>query len=297
MDRVSARADRRAKFGWGMLRMAALLGVSLLRSDSLSTAGRWPAYAFVGAVGALVNCKVFAFRANVCLLAAAALLCVWQLSVDSVVIVYLTKTWLGDLLAGKLDAREWHVATAAFLPALAVVGAWQADTILAGYGRIFLVLTAIQFVCEYGDRKWESLKFFRHRFSFELVSALLLFAPSPRWALRPHERLVVHVDLWACLFYRIASFGAALPSVSGDRLLRLLAFRLVGLWRGYRIQAVTDPAVAAAVMRVSETKGRGVEHYLSTPAWAPLLSLESVDGALWQVRGDGWACFGRRVCR
>jgi hypothetical protein len=61
---------------------------------------------------------------------------------------------------------------------------------------------------------------------------------------------------------------------------RKLCFAAFGVLRGQRLVNVTDPEVATAVMRASVVKGDALERHVATPAWRPLLSLESVDGEL-----------------
>ncbi len=103
-------------------------------------------------------------------------------------LVYMFKTAGGDLLAGKLDQKEWWAAAAglAILPlllpalqaALGAAGAAAAAAPLAqlystpaadgGFGRILLLLFVIQLGCELGDSRLERWTFFRHRYSFEV---------------------------------------------------------------------------------------------------------------------------------
>lgn len=44
----------------------------------------------------------------------------------------------------------------------------------------------------------------------------------------------------------------------------------------------SDPELCGAVLAASDTKGNFVEALIATPAWAPIYSIESVDGALWK---------------
>ena len=103
-------------------------------------------------------------------------------------LVYMFKTAGGDLLAGKLDQKEWWAAAAglAILPLLlptlqALLGAAGAAAAAAplaqlystpaadgGFGRILLLLFGIQLACELGDARLERWTFFRHRYSFEV---------------------------------------------------------------------------------------------------------------------------------
>lgn len=101
--------------------------------------------------------------------------------------VYMLKTAGGDLLAGKLDQKEWWLAAVglALLPVVlptlqAQLGATAAAAAAplvqllstpaadGGFGRIMLLLFAIQLACELGDSKLERWTFFRHRYSFEV---------------------------------------------------------------------------------------------------------------------------------
>lgn len=191
-------------------------------------------------------------------------------------VVYLAKTIAGDLLAGKLDQKEWWAALAAFLvllpPVLTAVqgGALAAGPLApllalpaaeGGLGRILLLLTAIQLVCELGDNRLERWTFFRHRYSFEVGRAAgglrrcgvgggvrPLFAAAaalpasfqhrarlPQLAtaallaavpLYPQELLAVQIDLVACLAYRLAGFSAlAATSTATTRAIFAALFR------------------------------------------------------------------------
>jgi hypothetical protein len=59
-------------------------------------------------------------------------------------------------------------------------------------------------------------------------------------------------------------------------------FQLYGYKRGIPFQHVTDARVAGEVLKSSSVKGEGLEKYLATPAWKPIISLESNDGDLWE---------------
>lgn len=48
-----------------------------------------------------------------------------------------------------------------------------------------------------------------------------------------------------------------------------------------RYVRVTDPKIALQVLK-GVSKGDGLESRLAVPAWAPILSLESVDGEVWR---------------
>lgn len=142
----------------------------------------------MGAIGAVINTNALgSLRTNVVLLCCggAALFADVARGRGLPTLVYSLKTPIGDLLAGKLDCWEFQLALAlviaACVPALhlaqssGVLGAaalGPAALLLTtpaaqgGYGRILLLLSAIQLACEWGDAHWERWAFFRHRYSF-----------------------------------------------------------------------------------------------------------------------------------
>ena len=103
------------------------------------------------------------------------------------------------------------------------------------------------------------------------------------------ELRVVQFDLVICLFYRVANLGiilhkqgfAVAAAASLAVTIRKGCFRVFGALSGQRIVNVTDAEVATAVMRASDVKGDALERHVATPAWRPLLSLESVDHELY----------------
>ena len=128
--------------------------------------------------------------------------------------------------------------------------------------------------------------FFRHRYGFEFFTLLAL--TSLPGGITPEELRVVQYDLVICLMYRvsnliiIANKNGLCSGVLGCFTIaaRKLCFAAFGVLRGQRLVNVTDPEVATAVMRASVVKGDALERHVATPAWRPLLSLESVDGEL-----------------
>lgn len=275
--------DRLEKYGWGTLRLALLLAAALLLAPRLSAqpaaaaaataaylhSWSWAGHAAVGAVGALVNAGALGgLAANLAALAGAVGICLLDVSrgCGLATFVYLAKTAGGDLLAGKLDQREWWASIAAFLvllyPALAAARA-NADVLgplvtqlLApaaegGFARILALLLALQAACELGDARLERWAFFRHRWSFEAGTAALLCALR----LHPQELAVVQIDLVACLAYRAVGFlAAAAASPATTRALFAALFRIYFWRRGVRMVVIKDPLVARAVLASSEVK-------------------------------------------
>ena len=106
---------------------------------------------------------------------------------------------------------------------------------------------------------------------------------------------MVQYDLVICLFYRVSNlsiivYKSGLVSTCTASIalaFRKACFRVFGALSGQRIVNVTDVEVATAVLRSSEVKGDALERHIATPAWRPLLSLESVDGSLYKsMLGD-----------
>ena len=115
--------DRARKYGWGVPRLALLtlfafevvprrfLAASApdaAAAESLALAPylasmRWLGHAYMGSIGAGVNVQVLGFLGNLAMLLLAAAACVWDVSHDYSILVYLVKTFSGDQLAGKLD--------------------------------------------------------------------------------------------------------------------------------------------------------------------------------------------------
>jgi hypothetical protein len=202
-------SDRFSKYGWGSLR---LLVVTLVcfQYHPISwdlMAGRWVVPCVVGALGAVVNVNQRFPALNILLLAFCGAGIIWDvLHHDVALVVYLFKTMGGDFFAGKLDTAEWKLS-GLFALGFAAVCYFLLDDFVKQFGRIFLVLFVGQVFCEYGDNRYESIIFFRHRFSFEVLS-LLLFFGLPNMS--PLELQVSLMDLVACLFYRVGNFAIIL---------------------------------------------------------------------------------------
>ncbi|SPR00622.1 unnamed protein product (mitochondrion) [Plasmodiophora brassicae] len=77
--------------------------------------------------------------------------------------------------------------------------------------------------------------------------------------------------------------------------LRQCLLRVCCWLRGAHCVFVTDADTARRVLRASDTKGPIIERLLAGPAWAPVLSLESVDGAVWQRMRANFARFHARL--
>lgn len=169
----------------------------------------------------------------------------------------------------------------------------------APYARVLPVLFLIQTVCEFGDAHLEHHRifgtFFRHRYGFECFTLLAMTAPKAlaagaRGGIRPKELRVVQHDLVICLFYRVSNLCIILVKngwlkdcgARAERVARKALFRVFAAVSNQRLANITDVDVATAVLKQSSIKGDGLERHVATPAWRPLLSLESVDGDLYE---------------
>lgn len=63
---------------------------------------------------------------------------------------------------------------------------------------------------------------------------------------------------------------------------RAIIFSLLGYKNGCRVMWVRDLNVAKQVLQNSSDKGSFIEEKLASPAWLPILSLESVNGETWK---------------
>jgi len=294
-------SDRAAKYGWGLPRLALVCLIAFELAPRASSAvssasqaaalgllpylrsGRWIGHLYIGSIGAAVNVQIRSVAFNLCMLGGAAALILYDMRLDYAILIYMLKTFSGDFIAGKLDTLEWRLVL--LFTGIVAVAAWHLEAANAPlafqpYTRILPALATVQLICELGDAHLEHWSFFRHRYSFEMLSLLVLFGLH----LTPEEFLPIQHDLVICLGYRASNLAIILGR-SGELMeaSRRLAFHLLGLLSGTRIQVVSDVTVAMAVLRGSTVKGEALERLIASPAWAPVLSLESIDGPLHAV--------------
>lgn len=255
-------------YGWGSLRLAALLWTSLAVDGGERV--RWPCYVCMGCGRALLDagllCRPLLAGAAAAFSAAMMLRDARE---DGCMATCVAKTLASDLLTGKRRAP----------PAAVLLLFWCLCSASAAprYIDVCLRLFVVQLLCDMGERHLGHWTLFRQGFSLELASALLLAAGG----LAQHELRVLQHDLATGVAARTSNFLLALAF--GDALsdlARRCCARVVGLLMGGKVVIVTDAAVAQAVLRASAIKGDGVERRLAAPAWAPALSVESVDGRL-----------------
>eukprot|EP01129_Flabellula_baltica_P001100 TRINITY_DN11011_c0_g1_i1.p1 TRINITY_DN11011_c0_g1~~TRINITY_DN11011_c0_g1_i1.p1 ORF type:complete len:231 (-),score=-8.48 TRINITY_DN11011_c0_g1_i1:472-1164(-) len=204
--------DRKWKYGFGTCRLVII--TILIVYLHINTYQRITHYNYIdvyfyyilfGIIGAIINVEIFKQNYNFLLLTIGTIITLFQiLNKGSVVMVYFSKTVLGDLIAGKLDTMEWYVfAVLVLLGVLICIFILDTYSIYLTYIRIFLFLFLIQLICEWGDNYWEKFNFFRYRYSFEFFTiGLLLCLPN----ITPDELYVIVLDLVACCSYRGSNF-------------------------------------------------------------------------------------------
>ena len=156
-----------------------------------------------GTIGAVVNVNIVSPTCNICLLLLCGIAIGLDLRHDATMAIYLFKTLGGDFIAGKLDTLEWKIS-GIFAFVIAALCAILSDGVAKDYGRIFSILFLMQVFCEYGDNHWERFKFFRHRYSFELIHTAILFNLP---GMREKELRVLLMDLIACAAYRSSNYS------------------------------------------------------------------------------------------
>ena len=291
-------SDRLRKYGYGTIRLLFLIIITFswnLTTSSLDrtlllpsllqyfSSFRWILHVYIGTIGAIVNVNQFTFMTHMIFLFIAGISIIYDIyTFDRIMIIYLLKTFSGDYISGKLDTMEWKwvlfYTFGIILPSSLISIPMQE---LFPHTRILVLLFVIQFICEYGDHHWEDCTLFRHRYSFEILNlALVLFIPS----LQPFELKCIQFDLIICLFYRFSNF--ILCVLHDDTFSKYCLKYVISVTSWYLqlpLQIVDDPVVASLVLKHSICKGYGIEQNVATSAWAPLLSLESVDGELWST--------------
>ena len=291
-------SDRAAKYGWGLPRLALLCIIGFEVAPRVSCAvlpgqaaalhlvpylrsGRWIGHLYIGSIGAIVNVQIRSAAFNIMMLLIAATFIVYDLRLDYSILIYMLKTFSGDFIAGKLDTLEWRLVL--LFTTIVTIAAWQLEAANAPvafqpYMRILPALATVQLICELGDAHLEHSTafggylglFFRHRYSFEILSSSVLFGGLffPQLALNATELQPLLYDLVICLGYRASNLTIILAR-SGDLMLasRRVAFRVLGLLVRQNIEIVHDANVAMAVLRSSSTKGSFLERQIASPAW------------------------------
>ena len=141
--------------------------------------------------------------------------------------------------------------------------------------RIFSVLTVSLVL--WLIQKWlpgQQMMFFVHQLlSFPISQSL-----KPSISFFDTSYLLI---IWVISFAIIAS--RLHSSLWQGGVLRMAIFKLIGWCSGVPVVHAHDPKVMESVLRASNNKGYGLELFAACSAWAPIRSLESIDGPEWRA--------------
>jgi hypothetical protein len=261
-----------------------------------------------GAIGSVLNVGLVSSSMQLTLLLLLAVQIITQIiltmsSGDLTTLVFLVKTSFGDLFAGKIDSPSFMLAFAALLVGL--LPAWalmsillhkSVASIIIQYARVSPFLFGIQLISEMGDKYLEDYVFFRHRYSFEVLTLAmcLMLSYGFREPMTLLEFRVIAADLVSCLSYRgmnaliIYFIQLSERETSIVRISLAIGFKLYSALCCQDFKLIKNPEVAKEVMHSASSKGRiGLESNIVAAAWRPALSLESLDGEEWRsMRND-----------
>ena len=81
---------------------------------------------------------------------------------------------------------------------------------------------------------------------------LLVFLPN----LQSHELLVLQIDLFICLFYRLSNVSIIIAIRFFDQnILNMLLLKFLGLLSGVKFLRVYDPEIASIILKQNSSKG------------------------------------------
>ncbi len=209
------RSDRLQKYGFGTIRLFLLLLLLMRLQPSAQT--RWNSlinYGIFGVGGALLNLHALStiYQIFILVILGTSFVKQYLSGPGAVLVLYFLKTVVGDWCAGKLDQKLWFrslTVAAVIWVALSQFAALLPDgqelvQILREHVIIFCLHAFCHFLCETGDNSYEDIKFFRHRYTYDLLS-LLLFV-TYNYSSSSYNRELVICDMIASLSYRFTNF-------------------------------------------------------------------------------------------
>lgn len=262
------------------------------------------------------------YKLNVLVLIIAGIFILYDVNFkDLSMLIYLLKTFCGDFIAGKLDTKEWKTVLG-FVIFITIPYITHTDICLQYFRIFFILFTIqfiCEYGDNYLEHLVFFRHRYSYD-AFAIVLLLVNFMGIITFT--KYEMAVIQYDFLICLSYRISNYilirwpsstTSSATSTSNDSTsshrtsrnnttsissdspvggrtftaylstqLQMLLFYLMGLITGTKIVRVRQPTSAAAIMKSSVDKGRALEKYIASPAWLPLLSLESVDGPVWR---------------
>jgi hypothetical protein len=140
-----------------------------------------------------------------------------------IILFCLAKTFIGDIIAGKIDSIEWKILVlSVFISSvicfinvilnqnyLFVSYEYLQLFVSYEYLQLFFVMTIIQLISELGDNYLEHYVFFRHRYSFEIMTIIALYM----FNLNELAKLIIYCDLIMCFCYRLSNFLIILQNI------------------------------------------------------------------------------------
>ncbi len=197
--------DRQVKYGFGFVRLAITIALILYSDPKLNILElgnllRWFTFIILPISGNAFNVEILNPKIEKAFLFILFLLSIYDLSNDYTIILYYTKTFIPDLIAGKLDRPLWKFILFLTVVIYIFVHIFYHDEIVQNL-NLWLLLAFTQLFCELGDNYFENYVFFRHRFSFE-ICALFVNYIKPLSGMKIHEKRFVIFDLIASLSYR-----------------------------------------------------------------------------------------------
>ncbi len=205
-----ATEDRWKKFYYGTIRLLLFLYLLSISNyggsdGSVSTLllkdTPYGSAILIGVVGAITNTSLWGKRIDAILCFGTLLGVLWwyvsNVSALSIISSYALKTAVGDTLAGKTDQTIYVIITLLVIGVCFLFIESKSSQQWIGIGW----LTLAQFICEWFDKNYDHIKFFRHRWLYEMTTAVLILTVTSS----PLTLSTVRYDLVAVLFYRMSN--------------------------------------------------------------------------------------------
>lgn len=157
--------------------------------------------------GACLNVEILNPITEIIWLLILVIIGIYDISIDHTLLLYLTKTFVPDYFASKLDRGIWKFLLILSISMVIIFNKYSNDeNTIFRLISIWTILALTQLFCELGDNYLENYLFFRHRYSFEISMILvwIFCLPMSKWELE--ERKLFYFDIIASLSYRINGF-------------------------------------------------------------------------------------------
>jgi hypothetical protein len=127
--------------------------------------------------------------------------------------------------------------------------------------------------------------------NFFLETIVRAITITPKWTLVGTYEFFVfflfEMEIWILVSIVTISLSIFIATVNRYGSTRQFLLGILGSLQGIPIQVTTDLKLARRVLSLTSDKGFFIERLLATPAWFPILSLESVNGDQWyEMKAD-----------